>query len=273
VYTNLRGFVLAFQRIDFLGAYTWVWFDNFAEFVKMAIGDGDVVAISLFNSVRGFLISSVISIPLALLFSYLMFKKVRGYRAISLIFLLPTIVSSFIYTLVFRNFASDGLQEIMHAIGFLNFPNLMNQPEYSFALTCGYGIWCGFGMTLIVFSNAMASIDPNLFESASIDGVRTVFQEFRYLILPLTLPTISTFFVASTAGIFTSAGYVQVFYFANAPEETYNMGYWMWQRVYTNLAGGSSFGIVSAGGLLMSLIILPLTLLVRYWANRVSSVD
>ena len=271
VYVNLNGILLAFQSVDFLGNKEWVGLENFRTFLSGVFADGDVFAISVRNSIVGYLLSAAINMPLGLLFSYLMFKKARGSRIFTFIFLLPQIVSMFIYVLVFRNFAYDGFTEFFALFG-IKVPNFMGDPKYAFGLTCGFGIWCGFGMTLIINANAMRNIDPALFESAKIDGMRTIFQEFRFIIMPLILPTFMTQFVVGIGGIFSSPGYLTAFYFSSAPVEAYNMGYYMWQRVYTSLGNNESFSIVAASGLTLSLVVLPFVLLARQLADKSSEV-
>ena len=187
-----------------------------------------------------------------------------------MIFLLPNIVSGFVYTLVFKQFTSTGLVEFMNAIGIDNFPRLMDEPKYAFELTCFYGIWCGFGMSIIAYSNAMNGIDPGIFESAQIDGMHTVWQEFRYIILPLILPTIVTFLITSVSCIFTSAGYVTAFFYTAAPKQAYNMGYWMFNRLLTNLSTYSGYGILAAGQILLAVLMFPVMMLLRKLSDRVS---
>ena len=270
LYGSINGLLLSFQSVDYLGEKTWVGFSNYVTFIKNVFTDGDVVGISMWNSLRGWFLSELIHVPLGILFAYFIFKKVKGHKLMNLIFLLPTIVSGFVYTLVFKQFTSTGLVEFMNAFGVENFPRLMDEPKYAFELTCFYGIWCGFGMSIIAYSNAMNGIDPAIFESAQIDGMYTIFQELRYIILPLILPTIVTFLITSVACIFTSAGYVVAFYYTAAPEQAYNMGYWLFNRLTTNLSTNDGYGVLAAAQILLAFLIFPVMMLLRKLSDKVA---
>ncbi len=273
VYVNVNSFVMAFQRINIDGTRDFIGFDNFATFFKSLTAEEGLLKISFWNSIIKFLIGNLVALPLQLLFSYMLFKKCFANRLIRILVMMPSIISSYIFTLVFRNFAGAPLQSFMQLnMGLKNFPNLMDDSRYVFGTTVFYTIWVSFSTSLIIYPNAMRSIDPAIFESAKIDGMCTIWQELWYIILPLIFPTLTTFLVLGVAAIFTDSGPLIAFYMYESPPEAYNMGYYLTVQVFNN-SNPIRFPGVAAGGMILTLIIAPLTLLTRWYLEKINPVQ
>jgi len=185
--------------------------------------------------------------------------------------MLPAIISSFVFCLVFKIFAGQPLQQIMVDAGFADFPNLLSDPDYMFGATLFYMIWVSFSTSLIVYPNAMNSIDPAVIESSKIDGVRNLWQELRYIVLPLIFPTISTFLITGFATILSNSGPILAFYRYEANPRVYNMGYYMLVQIMT-ASNESEYPMIAAGGVLITMIVAPLTMLLKKFLDRVSPV-
>ena len=92
-------------------------------------------------------------------------------------------------------------------------------------------------------------------------------QELWYIILPLIYPTLSTFLVTGFAGILSNAGPLTTFYLYDAPYETYNMGYYYLIQT-TRVSDQSGYPILAAGGLIMTLLVAPLTHLFNHLLEK-----
>ena len=119
----------------------------------------------------------------------------------------------------------------------------------------------------------MRSIDPALFESAKIDGLSTMWQELRYIILPLIFPTLSTFLILGFSGIFSGSGPLVAFYMYSAPAQAYNMGYYMLVKTLAQATNPTGYPQISAAGMMLTIIMAPLTLLLRSFLEKVSPVE
>lgn len=272
VYVNLNSFVLAFQSITLEGKRTWVGFRNFAAFID-GLRHSGLIRISFFNSIKVYFINLIICMPLYIAFSWLLFKKIFGHTVIRVIIMMPSIISSFVFCLVFRSFAGAPLQEMMQELGAKNFPNLVDDSNYAFGTTIFYQIWISFSTSLIVYPNAMRGIDPALFESGRIDGMSTMWQELRYIILPLMFPTISTFLIVGFSGIFSGAGPLVAFYMYSAPAQAYTMGYYMLVETLAKAGNPTGYPQIAAGGLMLTMVVAPLTLLLRRVLDKISPVE
>jgi ABC-type sugar transport system permease subunit len=179
--------------------------------------------------------------------------------------MIPQIVSGFIICMVFKKFVEGAIPDIASKFfNAENFPNLLQSPDHAFATTLFYQIWISFATSLIVYPNAMREIDDGILEAGKIDGVGNMFQELWYLILPLIFPTLSTFLITGLAGIFTNAGSLPTFYMYSAPTSSVTIGYLYWRDV-ANSSNYASYPVLAAGGLLMTFVVAPATLILR-WA-------
>jgi putative aldouronate transport system permease protein len=265
VYVNFSSILLAFKNYDFKGNYEWVGFEKFGEFIENVKGGSAQWSQGLTNAFRVYFISLIICLPLYVFFSYILFKECFMHKQLRIVVMIPQIVSGFIICMVFKKFVEGAIPDI--ASKFFNaesFPNLLQSPDHAFATTLFYQIWISFATSLIVYPNAMREIDDGILEAGKIDGVGNMFQELWYLILPLIFPTLSTFLITGLAGIFTNAGSLPTFYMYSAPTSSVTIGYLYWRDV-ANSSNYASYPVLAAGGLLMTFVVAPATLILR-WA-------
>ena len=241
--TNIKSIVLAFQEIDYYGKATFNGFNNFKAFFEMLFKDGDYLGISFINTLKNYIIPLVICMPLYLIFSYYIFKKTRGSKFVQFVSMIPICQSLF---------------------NIKDFPKLFSDPKYTYGVTLFYTIWLSFSTSLIVYPNAMNSIQQEIFESSELDGIDNFFSEMWYIILPLIYPTLSTFLITGFTSFLMNSGSLVTFWLGSAPLETYNLGYYYYVKTFIE-ANEMGYPILSAGGLIMTLIVAPLTLLLK-WA-------
>lgn len=267
---NFNSLIMAFRKFDFDGSVSFAGFSNFAEFFTAVAEDGSLLNISLINSLKMYFINLIICMPLYIFFSYLLFKKFLFHKGIRAIVLIPQVVSTFVITLLFQKFVNGVLPALFGAFGVEDFPVLLTDPKYSFGTTLFYMIWISFSVSLIVYPNAMNEIPGEVMESAAIDGINGMFQELYYMILPLIFPTLSTFLITGFAGILTATGPILEFYMYSAMPEVYNMGYYFLVKV---MKGSETFDypVLAAGGLVMTLVMAPLTNLLKFFLDKVGS--
>lgn len=268
VYVNVDSFVLAFQQVNIDSTREFVGLSNFKHFLSELFSGEGLIRISFINSLIIYAVGICVSLPLQLLFSYMLFKKCFAHKVIRVLIMMPSIISTFVFCLVFSNFAGSALQATMRSLGFENFPNLMDNSKYVFGTTLFYSIWVSFSTSLIIYPNAMRSIDPGIYESAQIDGVCTMWQELRHIILPLIFPTLSTFLVLGFAAMMTDSGALVPFFMYSAPAPAYNMGYYLTVQVFSE-PNPMKYPGAAAAGMILTIVIAPLTILLRYFLDRI----
>ena len=267
VVVNFNSILLAFQTIDGSGK-SFAGLNNFKTFLSEMFGEGNLLSYSFINSIKMYFINLVVCMPLYVFFSYLLFKKCFLNKTVNFLVMIPSIMSGLVIALIFVNFiGSNGpLTFIMERTGWNGgkWLNLLYDEKYAFGTTLFYMIWLSFATSLIVYPTAMRGINPEVLESAKIDGISNMFQELWYIILPLIYPTLTTFLITGFAAIFSTSGPLLEFYYTDAPDYVSNMGYYFTKMI---LVDGTEFSYpkYAAGGIILTIIVAPLTILLK-WA-------
>lgn len=275
---NFNSIIMAFREpvaTSFSGG-KFVWFDNFKIFIQRFFGENAELGNSFWNSIKMYFINLVICMPLYLIFSYMIFKKCFLHKTIRAVSMIPQIISGFVIGMLFKIFIYGNnapLTKFLLSIGVDVAKNgVLYTSSLAFATIIFYNIWLSFGTNLVVYPNAMKEIGDEIFESAKLDGVSTMWQELRYIILPLIFPTLSTFFITGLASIFTNdAGLLSFFTVnsgssANIPGFVDNIGFYYTRMLLVGTT--KDYPILAAGGLLMTLIVAPLTILMKFLLDK-----
>ena len=193
-YAPLWGWITAFQ--DYkpkkgLAGSPWVGLDNF----KFLFGREDFL-LSIRNTLAMSLINLIFGTAAAILLAVLL-NEVRNRafkRTVQTVTYLPHFLSMVIVVAMAQNiFSSTGAINTalmtMHLVSEPVF--FLGKGEYFWWLVGAINIWKEVGWNTIIYIAAMTSIDPSLYEAASIDGAGRLQR-----ILHVTLPGIrSTFMV------------------------------------------------------------------------------
>ncbi len=265
VVVNFNSILLAFQTIDGTGK-SFAGLSNCKAFLTEMFGKGNLLSYSFINSIKMYFINLVVCMPLYVFFSYLLFRKCLLHKTVSFLVMIPTIMSGLVISLIFVNFiGSNGpLTYIMEKTGINGgkWLNLLYDEKYAFGTTLFYMIWLSFSTSLIVYPTAMRGINPEVLESAKIDGISNMFQELWYIILPLIYPTLTTFLITGFAAIFSTSGPLLEFYYTDAPDYVSNMGYYFTKMILVD-STEFSYPKYAAGGIILTIIVAPLTLLLK----------
>jgi ABC-type sugar transport system permease subunit len=111
----------------------------------------------------------------------------------------------------------------------------------------------------------MNNISDSVIEACKLDGANTL-QEIWYIVLPLIYPTFVTFIVVGVGGIFIGQMGLYSFFGEGATPDIQTFGYWFFVR--TKAAGAKDYPELAAVGLLMTAIVAPITLLVKYGLEK-----
>lgn len=262
---NVNSFLLAFKKYDaFTGAMTWVGFDNIADAFTAMTTQYELIT-SAKNSLIAYVCGLVAGVPLALLFSYYIYKKKLFAGFFRVILFLPSILSAIAMSVIFYYFAERAIPAYTELLFGAELRGLLSDPNTSFAMLVFYTYWIGFGTTTLMYSGAMNSISESVVEAAELDGAGP-FCEFIHITLPLIYPTIVTFLVVGVAGIFTQQLNIYSIYGTGAETYLYTFGYYLYRA--TSIGQKTDYPFLSSIGLLMTVIAAPLTLLVKFLLEK-----
>lgn len=224
---------------------------------------------SVRTSVLFYVVNTVISLPLALLFAYYIFKKLWGAKLFRMFLFLPSIVSAMVMVVLFHKFTDVALGDILEDLFGIrpSFLPLINSTKYSsYATILFFYIWTNFGTTTLIYSNKMSELSPEVLEAAQLDGA-TSSQEFFRIVLPFAYPTVSTFVVTGVATIFTNQYNLFSFYGSSIGFDPGTLGYYFFANIQdvTGKADWNNviFNRYAALSIVVTLFLVPITLGVR----------
>lgn len=263
---NLNSVLLSFKgNYDFgKGVYEWVGFENFARFFREWASSAQL-GVSVRNALIGLGFNLALGIPLALMFSYYIYKKRPMSTLFKIVLFMPSIVSTVVIVNNFRYFVELAIPEFMKTVFHVEVKGLLENSVTRFSTIIFYNLWIGFGTPILMYVGAMNSIPTSVSEAAQIDGA-TKMKEFWYVTLPLTYPTIVTFIIVNIAGAFNSQLNLYTFYGGYAPSLVQTFGYIIYSK--TQAATYADYPYLAAMGLLMTIIVVPITLGIKWALER-----
>jgi len=201
-YLPLFGLVIAFQdfqAIKGIAGSEFVGFKNFQFFFQ----SNDWLKVT-FNTVYLNLLflafGTIMAVAIAVMLSEIgskWFKKTAQSVVILPHFISWTVVSMFTMTL----FASDGLVNRWFASIGMESIAFYSSPAIWPLLLVLLSLWHGAGFSSIVYLAAIAGINPDIYESASIDGASR-WQKIWYITLPLLKTTVILLILLQLGNIF-----------------------------------------------------------------------
>jgi putative aldouronate transport system permease protein len=210
-YVPVWGWLMAFQNYNPAAGILkspWVGFKHFQELFADAYFAQvirNTLAMSFINIILGFASAILLAILLNEIKSSL-FK-----RTIQTISYLPHFVSWVVAANIVLMSLSveDGvINNALQAIGVIQKPVLwMGEPNYFWWIIGFSNVWKEVGWNAIIYLASISSIDPNLYEAASIDGAGRV-KKILYITLPGLIPIIRVLLIMQ-CGWILSTGFEQ----------------------------------------------------------------
>ena len=265
VYINFSSFAMAFQNYDYdLGHYVWNGIENFKE-VFSDFKTETVFRLALSNSTIVFVLGLLFGSTGAILFSYYIFKNYPGSMIFKILLYVPHIVSSVVTVIMYKFFMEITIPEIYMLLTGESMQGLIANAATRKGMIIFFSIWISWGTNVLLYSGTMSSISDSVIESGQLEGI-TPTKELLFIVLPLIWPTFVTFMVVSVTGFFTNQIHLYSFYGPTAPASLHTFGYYLYAE--TLIAGFFEYPYLSAMGMLMTAVAIPLTLLVRWLLTR-----
>ena len=274
LYVNFNSIVMAFQDkveiepIGYATSFTWNHLKNAFQFF------GEEECWKMLGNSFGLLFGQLFIVtPLALLFSYYIAKGKPGSSLFRIMLYLPQVLSVVVLGVLYQEIMNKVYPFIMEtAFGKKDVASLMTQSSTYNAQFWGayiFTLWFSFGANVLIYTGAMSGIDQSIVESAHLDGVTSI-QEFYYIYVPMIFSTLTTFIVTGLAGIFNNQMSLHTF-FGNNKSKVKVFGYYFYGTAAMNIENAGPAQVLhelAALGLIATLIIIPITLIVRKLLNK-----
>lgn len=268
-FVNIKSILMAFQSGSIYG-YEWAGFNTIIKVFKESFNNPlnttgvpwlNNSSVIILNSLGFAIITLFISLPLSLLFSYFLSKKMPLANLFRIIFFLPNIIPIVCLTFAFKMAYKPDIGYFawfFNAIGATNIAEKIGSFPLSQIMVYLYCIWAGLGYNIILISGAIGRIPKELFESAKIDNCG-YFKEFCHVVIPMIWPTIITLVILGMTNVLTL--YLQPLFLTKGEGNTYTISLEIWDSVGTK--NPKSLCEASAKGLIFSVIWSPIILLTR----------
>ena len=207
-YTPMFGIIIGFKKMDYalnimksLKTSDWVGLENFIKFFE------DRQFVSVITNTLGInFMKLFLLFPVPIIFALLL-NEVRSRafaRVVQTITCFPHFISWAIFGgLVISFLSGDGgaFNDLLVTFGILKKPiNFMTRPEYFWWITYFSDIVKGIGWGSIIYLAAIAGVDPQLYESALLDGANRG-QMAWYITIPSIAGTVTVMLILRLSGM------------------------------------------------------------------------
>ncbi len=269
-YVNLDSIALTFQSFSWTeGKYVFVGFQNY-KIVIHNILTSESTKRMLLNSFSFIIVNSFIILPLSILFSYFLFKKIPLSGFFRVVFFLPSILPIVVLTMTFSFLFDSNLGPVNSIITTLfnvpvaDLPSWFGSYPTSQYMIIVYCIWAGLGFNILLLSGAISRIPKELIEYGELEGVGVI-QELRYIVIPLIWPTITTTFVLGLTAMYTVMMQPLLLTPENPNTTTLALS------IYNSVIQNGSITYFATLGLFLSLLGAPIIMLIRNLLSRIYS--
>lgn len=266
-YINIKALYVSFTRYDLLtDSNIFAGFLQYKLLFRRLASD-EYTKHTLITSALYFVVTCGISLPLSVIFSYFLFKKVPAAGVYRVIFYLPSILPVAVLALTFRySFGSEGyVDQLLHSLGFQNLPLWWGDSNITPIMVFVYCIWAGLGLNIVLFSGAMSRVPKEILEYDQLEGVGMARELFQVM-LPCIWPTFVTTFMLGMTSVLTV--YLQPYFLMDSATTTPFNTCTISLYIFNNYATPAQAPYLAAFGLFCSAVFVPIVLGTRAFLNR-----
>ncbi|RCX08497.1 carbohydrate ABC transporter membrane protein 1 (CUT1 family) [Anaerobacterium chartisolvens] len=215
-YLPMYGIIIAFKKYNItkpIASAPWVGLQHFNDF----FGDDKFIQI-LTNTLGISLLKLAIGFPLPIIFAVLLneITSMRFKKYVQTVSYLPHFISWVVLGGIMITWTSEGgiINHILMELKVLNEPVVfLAEPQYFWGIAVISDIWKELGWSAIIYMAAIAGIDPELYEAATVDGASR-FNRIFMITLPCIKGTVAVLFVLAVSSIM-GTNFDQIFVLKN----------------------------------------------------------
>ena len=270
-YLPMFGIVIAFKQFELgkgIMASRWVGLKYFWEYFSSS---------NCWRTIRNTLLISsynlIFSFPTPIIFALLLneIKNIWFKKMVQTITYLPHFISLVVVCSMITDFlATDGvITKLLAALGGPK-TNYLGMPEAFRTIYVVSGIWQSIGWNSIIYLAALAGINTELYEAATVDGAGR-FRQLLSVTLPGIAPTIITMLILALGQVMSVGFEKIILLYGPATYETADV---ISSFVYRRGLGESAqYSFSSAVGLFQSVVNLLLLLNANFLSKKFSGTN
>lgn len=272
LYVNIGSIAMAFQD-RLTGEFTLANFKQFFRLLEKDTQMGGTLKYAFGNTVTHIAISSFIVTPLNVFVSFILFKKFFGHTFFRVVFYVPTIIGGVVMSMmtVYVLDATGPIIALTKAMGIKWDFEILQTGLLGNLKSANATIFINSlniaGSTILLLTGALGRIPRDIFDSGKIDGMG-MFREFLYIAVPLTWSTTGIMWVMGFANGWASD--FGVYLLTGGGYGTTTFGSYLFANTLTAATtANGDFHYPAAMGLMLSAVVIPLTLLVRHFSDKI----
>ena len=210
-YLPLIGWLMAFQNFKPAKGIFGSEFIGMAKFQRL-FSDATFIRV-IRNTLAMGVINLVVTFFMAILFAILLneLKSKGGKKVVQTISYLPHFLSWIIVTGILHDALSGTgiINEVLTSLNLIKQPiNFFAHEQYFWPIVAFANVWKETGWNAIIYLAAITSIDPSLYEAASIDGAGR-WAKIKHVTLPGIKPTIMILLLMNVGNVLNAGFEIQ----------------------------------------------------------------
>ena len=247
----ITGFLYSFTDSKGYGAFNIVGVQNYIDmFSDVRIGNSYLFTFKV--AVVATILTNVISLMLALGLN----SKIKFKSAFRALYFVPQILGALVVGYVFSYFFTYIVPALTGTSSILADPNL------AWIAIAVVLVWQSCAQTTIIYITGLQSVPEDVYEAGSLDGA-TGWNQFRYLTLPLIMPSVTTNMVLVMKNMLMVFDQIVAMTSGGPAQSTESISY----LIYNNGLSGGQFGYQCANAVIFFILIAVISILQTRFLN------
>lgn len=272
IYPFTYSFVLSFYEWPGAGARTFIGFKNFKDILFGTFGQEFRNALG--HNIYYFIAVTLLELGLGFLIAIFLVSITKGKRFFRTIVYLPNVISMVLVGFIWNMMLNPQIGLINQLLRHIGLPQLarpwLGDPALALNTVIAVNVWRNLGFYVLVFMASILAIPRDLIEAAYIDGASDS-QIVRKIIFPLTIPTFQTLSILLFIWTFNVFDIVYALAGVQAGpfRKTDVLGTLFYRTAFGGLGSSrADFGLGAAIAVIVFIMVMPLSLIYAYIADR-----
>ncbi|WP_297033755.1 carbohydrate ABC transporter permease [uncultured Enorma sp.] len=251
-YPLITGFFYSFTDSKGYGAFNMVGLLNYADLFT----DTRVLNSYLFTfkvAVVATILTNVISLMLAMALS----SKIKFKSALRGLFFVPQILGALVVGYVFQ-FLFTWLIPAFFNTDY----TILGDPTWAWIAIVVVLVWQSCAQTTIIYITGLSSVPEDVYEAGALDGAKG-WNKFRYITLPLIMPSITTNMVLVMKNMLMVFDQIVAMTSGGPSQSTESISY----LIYNNGLSGGQFGFQCANAVIFFILIAAISIIQTRFLN------
>ena len=251
-YPLITGFLYSFTDSKGYGAFNIVGLQNYADLFT----DTRVLNSYLFTfkvAVISTILTNVFSLMLAMALS----SKIKFKSALRGLFFVPQILGALVVGYVFQ-FLFTWLIPALFNTDY----TILGDPTWACVAIVVVLVWQSCAQTTIIYITGLSSVPEDVYEAAALDGAKG-WNKFRYVTLPLIMPSITTNMVLVMKNMLMVFDQIIAMTSGGPSQSTESISF----LIYNNGLSGGQFGFQCANAVIFFILIAAISVIQTRFLN------